>query len=187
MGIQSAAFITMKLFLPDLAIDSYAQLDLAALKKRGIRLLLCDIDNTLACHTDTHCRPQAVKFLKAVQKQGIDVVLFTNNTKKHANRVMNGCPDFVMHWLCCKPLPFSFWFEMIRYRLKPSQVAVMGDQLFTDMLGGHLAGAFTILSSPLYEDEPKDTQLMRHLEKPVFARLEKQGRLKREGQHVKIL
>ena len=176
----------MKLFLPDLAIDSYVQLDLAALKKRGIRLLLCDIDNTLACHTDTHCRPQAVKFLKAVQKQGLDVVLFTNNTKKHAQRVMKGCPDFAMHWLCCKPLPFSFWLEMIRHRLKPSQVAVMGDQLFTDMLGGHMAGA-TILSSPLYEDEPKDTQLMRYLEKPVFARLEKQGRLKREGQHVKIL
>ncbi len=177
----------MKLFLPDLAIDSYAQLDLDALKKQGIRLLLCDIDNTLACHTDTHCRPQAVQFLKAVQEAGLEVVLFTNNTKKHALRVMNGCPPFSMHWFCCKPLPFSFWFEMVRHRLSPSQVAVMGDQLFTDMLGGHLAGAYTILSSPLYEDEPKDTQFMRHLEEVVYARLEKKGQLKRKGRHVRIL
>ncbi len=177
----------MKLFLPDIAIDSYAQLDLVALKKRGIRLLLCDIDNTLACHTDTHCRPEAMKFLRTVQDQGLEVVLFTNNTKKHAYRVLNGGPPMTIHWLCCKPLPFSFWFEMMRHALKPSQVAVMGDQLFTDILGGHLAGAYTILSSPLYEDEPKDTQFMRHLEKPVFARLEKQGKLKRKGKYVQIL
>lgn len=177
----------MNLFLPNCAVDSYRQLNLLALKKRGIRLLLCDIDNTLACHSDTSYRPEAVRFLKSVQAQGIKVVLFTNNTKKHAKRVMKGCPPFRLHWLCCKPLPFSFWIEMIRHGVSPKQTAVLGDQLFTDMLGGNTSGAFTILSAPLFEDEPRDTQLMRHLEKLVYATLEKRGKIERKDQHVRIL
>lgn len=185
MSIQSA--ITMNLFLPNCAVNSYRQLNPSTLKENGIRLLLCDIDNTLACHNDTSYRPEAVRFLKAVEAQGIQVVLFTNNTKKHAQRVMKGRPPFRLHWLCCKPLPFSFWFEMLYHGVSPKNTAVLGDQLFTDMLGGNLSGAFTVLSSPLFEDEPKDTQIMRHFEKLVYARLEKKGKIERKDQHVRIL
>ena len=42
----------MKLFTPDYYVESYRALDVERLKQHGIRLLVCDIDNTLAAHDE---------------------------------------------------------------------------------------------------------------------------------------
>lgn len=177
----------MNLFLPDLAVDSYKELDLAALKAAGIRLLLCDVDNTISVLGDTACHDDVTNFLHKVKASGLDVVLFTNNTRAHALRVLHGKPDVPLRTFVCKPLPFSIWRVLLEKRLAPSQAAVFGDQLFTDILGGSLAGVKTILSAPLSEKERKDTQFLRRLEERVYASLERKGKLKREGHHVRIL
>lgn len=177
----------MNLFLPRQAVDSFRDLNLADLKARGIHLLLCDVDNTLSILGDNGCSREAVQFLHDVRKAGIHPILFTNNTKAHALRVMHGHPDVEMHTFVCKPLPISFWRMMIQKRLKPSQVAVLGDQLFTDMLGGNLSGCYTILSLPLSKEERRDTKLMRKMENLVYTSLEKSGKLVRKENHVRIL
>lgn len=177
----------MNLFLPRQAVDSFRDLDLALLKARVIHLLLCDVDNTLSIIGDQGCSPQAARFLDEVRKAGIQPVLFTNNFQAHALKVMHGHPNVEMHTFACKPLPFSFWWMMRKKHLKPSQVAVLGDQLFTDMLGGNLSGCYTILSSPLSKEERRDTKLMRKLEEMVYTSLEKSNKLKREENHVRIL
>lgn len=177
----------MNLFLPDYAVDSYQSLDVYNLKNQGIRLLFVDIDNTLTTEQDAAIRPQAVEFLNRLIQAGMIPVLFTNNTKKHVERVLHGYPDIHLQTFVCKPLPFSIWRVLMHYRLQPAQAAVFGDQLFTDILGGQLAGVKTILSSPLTQDERMDTKILRKLENIVYGRLERKGKLKRRGQHVRIL
>lgn len=114
-------------------------------------------------------------------------MLFTNNTKAHVERVMSGYPDVELVSFTCKPLPFSFWKVLARRHLRPSQAIVLGDQLFTDILGGQLAGVPTILCAPLSENERKDTRFLRLLENQVYRFWENRGKLRREDGHVRLL
>jgi predicted HAD superfamily phosphohydrolase YqeG len=51
------------------------------------------------------------------------------------------------------------------------QTALIGDQLFTDILGGNLVGMYTILVDPLSSQEFPTTKLVRRLERLVRARV----------------
>jgi len=59
--------------------------------------------------------------------------------------------------------------------LKPSQVAVVGDQVFTDILGGNRLGLYTILVCPLNKKEFIGTRVVRQVEKAVLNRLKRKG------------
>jgi hypothetical protein len=54
---------------------------------------------------------------------------------------------------------------------KPEETAIIGDQIFTDILGGHRVGLFTILVPPLSSDEFAWTRLMRKLERRVLKKV----------------
>ena len=76
---------------------------------------------------------------------------------------------------------------MKEHHLNANQVALVGDQLFTDILGGNFARTFTILTKPLTKLERNDTKIMRCLENLVYTRWEKQGKIAREDDYVRIL
>ena len=61
----------MKLFTPDYYVESYRTLDLERLKRHGIRVLVCDIDNTLAAHDEPLPDAQAIAFVRRVRDAGI--------------------------------------------------------------------------------------------------------------------
>lgn len=169
----------MKFLNPDYYVRSFKSLQPVKLKKAGIRLLFCDIDNTLAVLGQEGCSEDNAAFLERMKRCGIEVVLMTNNTKKHTEQVLGGRPDCQVETFCLKPSPTRLWMELSRRNLKPSQAAILGDQLFTDMLAGRLAGVMTVLTAPLSEKERSDTKVMRFFENFVYEKLEKEGQMKR--------
>lgn len=177
----------MNLFLPDLSVTSFQALNPAKLKCRGIRLLFCDVDNTLSCLEDRGHSRQAARFLENLRACGIEPVLFTNNTRAHLHKVFGDHPQWASCTFCCKPLPFAMWRELRARNLAPSQAAILGDQLFTDILAGSLAGVTTILSGRLGAQDRAETRVMRLAENVVLSHLEKKGKLKRENNHVRLL
>ena len=177
----------MKLMLPDYTVDHFALLDLPRLKRQGIKILFCDIDNTISKIGDTACSPEAFRFIERVRSYGIEPILFTNNTKAHVERVLGGYPDVELISFTCKPFPFSFWRALKKRHLKTHEAVVLGDQLFTDILGGQIAGIETVLCAPLSENERKDTQFLRLLENQVYQFWENKGKLRREDGHVRLL
>ena len=72
----------MKLFTPDYYVESYRALDVERLKQHGIRLLVCDIDNTLAAHDEPLPDDAAKAFVKRVRDAGIQVVFISNNKRE---------------------------------------------------------------------------------------------------------
>ncbi|HHW74588.1 MAG TPA: HAD hydrolase-like protein, partial [Firmicutes bacterium] len=62
--------------------------------------------------------------------------------------------------------------------LTASETAVVGDQIFTDVLGGNRLGLYTILVTPINDKEFIWTRMIRCLERFVLKRLQRQGRLK---------
>ncbi len=72
--------------------------------------------------------------------------------------------------MACKPLTFGLTRACRRYGLKPRQVCLIGDQIFTDIVGGNLKGVLTVLVEP-YELEHKwSFRLKRRLERPLIRR-----------------
>jgi len=57
----------------------------------------------------------------------------------------------------------------------PGETAVVGDQLFTDILGGNRLGLFTVLVIPMSKREFIGTKIVRMLEKVLLYRLAKKG------------
>lgn len=169
----------MPLFKPDYYVKSFKYVDINKLEAMGIKLLLCDIDNTLVAFDDPDSNKGVHLFIEALKSRGIKVALMSNNFSWRVKRFAKDLGMDRIYSFSMKPFPFTFRRAMKDYHLRPDQVALIGDQLFTDMLGGNLAGVYTILSAPIVERERLDTFLLRILERAVFRHYEKKGIMKR--------
>ncbi|MCF0259242.1 MAG: YqeG family HAD IIIA-type phosphatase [Erysipelotrichaceae bacterium] len=169
----------MPLFKPDYYVKSFKTMDLDRLKQKGIRLLLCDIDNTLAAFDDPAASIAARRFIWQAETAGIQVALMSNNVKKRTESFARNLGAKRVYSFSLKPFPFTFWRAMRDYRVSPKQTAILGDQLFTDLLGGKLSGIYTVLSDPVSQRERPDTSLMRFLEGFVNRNYEKRNVMKR--------
>ena len=112
----------------------------AALARRGIRLLLADLDNTLAPYGEPEPTQAVRDWAAALGEQGITLFVLSNNRHPERPRRFSqalGVP-FLGH--AGKPKPGGFRRAMEQMGCTPEQTAIVGDQLFTDILGGRNAG-----------------------------------------------
>ena len=123
-------------------------IDPASLAEAGVGLLLIDRDNTCVPR-DTKVPPASVlAWLDDVRAAGIKVCLVSNNF--HTDQVRRsaaelGC-DAVDHAM--KPAPFALERAMRLMGESPERTVMVGDQVFTDVVAGNLAGVRTILVRP---------------------------------------
>lgn len=136
------------------------------IKSAGVKAILIDADNTLSFHNSKEPYPGVTEWIGKIQRSGIPIVIISNNKKERiapfAERlglsyVENGA----------KPLPNGLLRACRRLGIKPSEAAVIGDQVFTDVLGGNLIKAKVFLTEPLGEDTNKFIKFKRKLEKFV--------------------
>ena len=120
-----------------------------ALARRGFRLLLADLDNTLV----PYGVPLPDEKLKAwrddLAAHGVTLFILSNTRKEHRPRVFAeglGVP-YIGH--AGKPKTPSFYRAMEQMGVTREQTAIVGDQVFTDVLGGNRAGVSTILVEPI--------------------------------------
>ena len=162
---------------PDLVLPSIGALDQAVLRSRGIRGIIVDLDNTIARRDrETLDEPAAGK-LRELLAEGFRLAVVSNNgsARTAAVAAQAGIP-FVAP--AVKPFAAAFRRAMRLSGTSPAETAVVGDQIFTDVLGGNLLGLFTILVRPLPGKECIATRLIsRPLEKVVLARLAARGRV----------
>ena len=175
-----------KFFLPDTYAESVFAVDLEALKKQGISLVLCDIDNTLAAHDDPHPDVRAKAFMEQVLRADMQFLLISNNTKKRVGAFAEKC-NAKYYCSSLKPLKHQYKRILKEQNVSSDEVAVIGDQLITDILGGKRMKFYTVLTSPLYEKDIIYTKITRIAERMIYFIFEKQGKLKRGEYYGKIL
>ena len=120
-------------------------IDLDALKAQGIRAILFDRDNTVVPRDSKVAPPEVQAWLDEARDMGFLVYMVSNNW--HTSAVQRtaaelGCKG-IDHAL--KPLPFTTMHALRKLGVSPDRAVLIGDQLFTDILGGNLAGCKTIL------------------------------------------
>ncbi len=157
------------IFKPDLCLDSIFDLDPEHLKSIGIKGIITDMDNTLVSWSDRTVCPRLAKWLKALKESGFKMFIVSNNSRERGGEIAREL-DLPAIWYAVKPSRRSFRKAIKSMNLRPEDVAVVGDQLFTDVLGGNRLGLYTILVNPICEKEFIWTRLIRLLERIILGR-----------------
>ena len=121
----------------------------AALERRGIRLLLADLDNTLVPYGVPLPDERLKGWRDDLNAHGVTLFILSNNRHEDRPRIFSeglGVP-YIGH--AGKPKTPSFIKAMERMGVTKEQTAIVGDQIFTDVLGGNLAGVSAILVEPI--------------------------------------
>jgi len=152
---------------PDRFVPRLADLRHEELEALAIRGIIVDLDNTLVGFGEHALADEHVSWVERAHARGFRLVMVSNNFSERVRHVaMQLGVDCVPNAL--KPLPFGVLRAIAMLRLPRRSIAVVGDQLFTDVLAGKLCGLYTILTEPI---EPKDfpiTRIFRFFERLVL-------------------
>ena len=147
--------------LPDVKLDELAL--------AGIRGIVVDLDNTVCAYRRPELAPGVAEWVAAARARGFALVLVSNNFSERVGAIgaQLGIP-VVPNAL--KPLPFAFLRALKLLGTPRAATVVIGDQLFTDVLGAKLLGLRTILTKPLVERDFPLTRVLRFLERTIARR-----------------
>ena len=160
----------MAVFRPKEILNTYTDLDIENLRKRGFDTILIDVDNTIAIPNTGTCDEKAEQFLNDLKKAGFKVLIFSNNSEKRVKMFIRDIDvDYI--YLALKPLPFGYLRAMKKAGSKPETTIVLGDQLMTDILGANLSGCYGIYTKLLQEKDSAMTAINRRIEKFVWRNI----------------
>jgi HAD superfamily phosphatase (TIGR01668 family) len=154
-------------FRPHSYAGGIASIDPLALHARGIRGAIVDLDNTLVGFRSVEPLAEDARWVARANAAGVRVALLTNNATPWAAEVAAtlGVPCIAR---ARKPLPFAFRRALRLLDVPADAAIVIGDQLFTDVLGAKLAGLEVILVDPLVRHDPWNTRPLRWLERVIM-------------------
>jgi HAD superfamily phosphatase (TIGR01668 family) len=110
--------------------------------------------------------------VRRLRSTGLAGCIVSNNFSLRVRQVGAMLAIPVVGW-ALKPVPLGFRRAMAIMGTRPATTALVGDQLFTDVLGGNLLGMYTILVEPLSPDEFPTTRLVRRIERLIRTRVVK--------------
>jgi HAD superfamily phosphatase (TIGR01668 family) len=148
---------------PKLYASGISHIDPVALRARGIQGAIVDLDNTLVGFRTLAPLEEDARWVARAKDAGVGVVVLTNNGTPWALEIAKDL-DVPCIPNARKPLPAGFRRALKLLRLAPHEAVVIGDQLFTDVLGAKLAGLEVILVDPLVRRDPWNTRPLRWVE-----------------------
>ena len=157
------------LLKPDLLVEAAYEVDSTLLKSHGKSALMVDLDDTVIPSNSSLMAPSFKSWFKTLKKDDIAILILST-----------GQPERVHYWannlgvdgvaLVGKPFSFAFKRGLKRLGHQPSETAMLGDQLFTDVLGANITGIFSILVRPLTAGRLPHTRLLRKFENIIVRR-----------------
>ncbi len=145
-------------------VASVDLIDVDELVEQGIRCVLVDRDNTLVPRDVKVAPPEVSAWLDRLRAANIAVCMVSNNF--HTDAVCDSAKALglpVVHH-AMKPMPVAPWLAMKKMGVPAEQTVLVGDQLFTDVMAGNLAGVQTILVRPQSRTDLWYTHLFRVVE-----------------------
>lgn len=148
---------------PDLRVDRVERLDASRLESLGLRGLLLDLDETLMPADAAAPAAGVVAWARALLAAGVRLAIVSNGRSERVAvaSVALGVP--ARAW-AGKPWPRAFRRGLAQLDLPASAVAMVGDQLFTDVAGARAVGLRTVLVPPLSDAGLPHTRMLRRLE-----------------------
>lgn len=165
-------------FIPDMYYKSVYDIDYSLLKKKGIKCIIFDLDNTLVPITLSKPNKKLKDLIEGIKDRKLRVVIVSNSPKKRVEpfkEILNVDSAY----LSCKPFSKKYKKVMNIYKLKPGQIACVGDQLLTDIYGANRMEFLSILVNPIGRTDYVLTKFNRFIEPFIYNKLEKKELLKK--------
>ena len=169
----------IELFRPDIYQKSIYHIDYDKLKESGIKCLLFDLDNTLVPFVEKEPNKRLIDLINDLKDMDFKVIIFSNASK---NRLKPFKDTLLVDcsYNSRKPMTGKFLKVIKKFNYNISNVAIIGDQVMTDILGGNRVGITTILVNPMSNKDRLATRMFcRTSEHKILKVLEKKGIFKR--------
>jgi len=152
------------LLKPDLKVKSIFDVPLKELRKKGINSLIIDLDNTITKWNSLEVSQEVLIWFEKIKQSGFKACLVSNNPGERVSLIAKalGIPSIPK---AGKPRRKAFRQALKLLNSSRRETAVVGDQIFTDVLGGNRMGLYTILVDPISSHEFIGTKIMRFFEK----------------------
>lgn len=158
------------IFYPKSYFNSILEIDSKFFLKNNIKAILLDIDNTIL-DTEDNMVEGLEDWVKNIQNQGIKFCIVSNTNKKKKAERMSKILDIPYVYFAKKPLKFGFKkAKKILQEENNQNIAVIGDQVLTDVLGANRCKMYSILVSPLKSSDIWVTKFNRLLEKQILKK-----------------
>lgn len=155
------------ILLPDIKLDRVTDITVELLKKYGIEALILDVDNTLSTHHGEILTEGLPQWLEYMKENGIGLTVLSNSKEKRVKPFAEKIAlDYIS--LGLKPLPFGYLRAVKKLKKKRKNTAIVGDQIFTDIIGGNCIGVKTILLTPIKLEDGLSFKIRRKIEKFIF-------------------
>lgn len=161
-------------YYPDIYAQSIYTINYNKLLERGIKCLLFDLDNTCIPYTEKEPTKELKNEFDKIKELGFRVIIFSNSPQKRLEPFKQ-----YLNVDCCykagKPRKKKFLKVLKTYNYTLSEVAIIGDQLVTDIYGGNKVGITTILVNPISNIDMPFTKIHRFIEKIEIRKMNKKG------------
>ena len=162
----------LRLVTPHYRVSGVCKLTPERLRLWEVEALLLDVDCTLTRYRRDETSPDVAAWIKELRATGIAMCLVSNGMGGRIRRFAERL-DLPYIAKAMKPLPWRVWSALRKLRTTPSRTAMVGDQLFADVMAGRMSGLRTILVEPIHpEEEPWFTRMKRLPERLILKRLE---------------
>ena len=160
--------------LPNEFVHSVFEITPEKLNALGIRGIITDLDNTLVEWDRADATEAIAAWIEELSQAGIRVVIASNNHEERVKRFAEPLGIPYIH-RAKKPLGAAYYAGLVQLRLKREEVAMVGDQLLTDVLGAKRQKLYTFLVRPVAESDGFVTLFNRFIERRVFNDLKRKG------------
>lgn len=129
----------MSIFRADKKFERFEDVTPELLKQESVKLLLCDLDNTLRLHSEKEPADELHDWVEDCKKTGVKIVIISNNGRK--KMMQKFCEPLKIDcvWWAKKPISTKLTEAMAKYNFKPSETVMLGDKWSTDVLAAKAA------------------------------------------------
>ncbi len=161
----------MSRFMPDMYYKSILDIDYPKLKKNGIKVLLFDFDDTIIPHKVYDLDEEYIKTLKNIKKD-FKVYIISNSFNK--NKLSTLCTKIGVPYVGKSLKPLGHGYRKLKLKEEAKSIAMIGDQLITDIWGSKRRGYVGILVDPINPaTEVLPTKINRKIEDIIIKKLKK--------------
>lgn len=162
----------MSLFKPNYYFKNIFSVTADFLKENNIKALLLDADNTLCIYHTNYPIDGVKEWINKMQKAGIELHILSNGKPGRLTEFAENV-NLPCFYMSLKPLPFKISKAVKKLGFIKQEVALVGDQMFTDILGGNLSGIKTIWLDYIKIEDSTTFRLKRKIENKIKKNLKR--------------
>lgn len=157
------------LIYPKFYCDNVREIKIEFLRENNIKGIILDVDNTLV---DFYRKFEdgTIEWVQNLKKEGIKFCIVSNTNKVDKVTYVAKTLDVPYFYFAKKPMKKGFLKAQQEMNLKPENIAAVGDQIMTDVIGSNRCKMFSILVKPIAEKDIFITKIKRPIENLIISK-----------------